>query len=320
MSRDSVCEATRNLEVVRRTWTTGGTALNLTARDGGFLVLVFLSIAWSWQPLLTVVGRSLNRAEYEHYSHIILLPFLSGYLLYINRQAILERVRAAPRPGSIMVAAGALGSWLAGSQAVSDPDHRLSIAIVAVLTTWLGAFVICYGIRALQAAAFPFFLLVFVVPIPPAILEWIIVFLQKASANASEVVFGLIGMPTLRDGLFFSLPGLKIHVARQCSGIRSSLALVISGLVLAHLVLRSAWARAGLVLVIVPLAIAKNAIRIVLLSWLAVHVDRSFIEGSVLHESGGIPFFLASLTVLGGLAWLFRQGELWKGKRSHSVS
>jgi exosortase/archaeosortase family protein len=102
---------------------------------------------------------------------------------------------------------------------------------------------------------------------------------------------------------------LTIVVAPECSGIRSSLALLISGLVMAYLFLRATWARVALVLVIIPLAIVKNAVRIVVLSWLAVHIDPGFVTGSALHERGGIPLFLMSVTILGAMAWFLRRRE-----------
>jgi exosortase/archaeosortase family protein len=63
------------------------------------------------------------------------------------------------------------------------------------------------------------------------------------------------------------------------------------------------------VAVVVPLAIVKNAFRIVGLSLLANYVDPTFITDSALHRSGGIPLFLASLVVLLSLAWLLRRFE-----------
>jgi exosortase len=185
---------------------------------------------------------------------------------------------------------------------------------LGLVTLWTSGFVICYGFRALRAAAFPFLLLLFMVPFPPDVLTGIVRFLQKGSADVSELLFVSIGMPIFRDGFFFTLPGLTIQVAEACSGIRSSLALLISGLVMAYLFLRSTWTRAAFVLVIIPLAIVKNAVRIVVLSWLAVHVDPSFITGSAVHRNGGIPVFLASLAILSGLAWLLGKCEAWKGR------
>jgi hypothetical protein len=47
----------------------------------------------------------------------------------------------------------------------------------------------------------------------------------------------------------------------------------------------------------VPIAIAKNAIRIVALCLLAVHVDPAFLVGR-LHTDGGVAFFLLALAML----------------------
>ena len=309
MSKRSISAATPELPLLKPTWTPTGVELGASGRHAAFLLLVILAAVWSWQPLTTVIGRSLNRAEYEHYSHIILLPFLTAYLLYLNRRAILDRVHFGIREGILPVAAGAAAIWLAGAPAVTEPEGRLSMAMLGLVTLWASGFGLCYGFRALRVAAFPFLLLLFMVPLPPAALTGVIRFLQRGSTDVSELLFVSIGMPIFRDGFFFTLPGLTIQVAEECSGIRSSLALLISGLVMAYLFLRSTWTRAAFVLVIIPLAIVKNAARIVVLSWLAIHVDPSFITGSAVHRNGGIPVFLASLAVLGGLAWLLRRCE-----------
>lgn len=298
------------LPLLDSTWAPTRMRFGRTAQGAGFLLFVALSAAWSWPALATVIARSLNRAEYEHYSHIILLPFLGAYLLYLNRGAIFTDARPGFRTGIVLTVVGATTVWLGGTTVIAgEPESRLSLTMFGLVTLWASGFVFCYGIRALRAAAFPFLLLFFMVPLPPAVLTGIIRFLQKGSADASELLFVTIGMPIFRQGFFFALPGINIQVAEECSGIRSSLALLLSGLVMAHLFLRSTWTRATFVLVIVPLAIFKNAVRIVVLSWLAVHVDPSFITGSVAHRTGGIPVFLASLAILGGLAWLLRTRE-----------
>ena len=277
--------------------------------EAGFLLLIALSVAWAWQPLTTVIGRSLKSEEYAHYSHIVLLPFISGYLLYLNRDAILRHARPGPRTGILLGLAGTATIWFAGASIIGELDSRLSLAMLGLVTFWAGSFVICYGVRGLGNAAFPFVLLIFMVPLPPAALTATIVFLQRASAEASALIFALIGMPVFRDGFVFALPGLTIQVAEECSGIRSSLALLISGLMMASLLLRGTWTRVVFILLIVPVAIVKNAVRIVGLSWLAIHVDPSFIAGSTVHRTSGIPVFLASLLILGGLAALLRRCE-----------
>ena len=285
-------------------------ALGLTALHATFLGILALSVVWAWQPLTTIIGRSLKSSDYEHYSHIILLPFISAYLLYLKRDTILRQVHPSRLAGLILVAVGAATIWFVRSPVVTaDTEYRLAGAMLGVIAMWVGGFVISYGVRSLRVAAFPFAVLVFMIPLPPAALTAIIVFLQKGSADASEVLFSLIRMPAFRDDFTFSLPGMTIRVAEECSGIRSSLALMISGLLMAYLLLRTTWTRIVLVLLIIPLSVVKNAVRIVALSWLGVYVDPSFITGHAVHRNGGIPIFLMSLMILGGIAWLLQRCE-----------
>src|SRR5262249_49767303 len=136
-----------------------------------------------------------------------------------------------------------------------------------------------------------------------------IVLLQKGSAEVTYVIFDLLGVPVYREGFFFALPGLAIEVAEECSGIRSSLALLITGVLASHLLLRRAWSRAVFMAGIVPIAIVKNAVRIVVLSLLAIHVDKGFITGSALHQRGGIPLFFVTLLMVGGVVWLLQRLE-----------
>jgi exosortase/archaeosortase family protein len=65
-----------------------------------------------------------------------------------------------------------------------------------------------------------------------------------------------------------------------------------------HFFLHSAWAKASLVVVMVPLAIIDNGIRIVGLSLLANYVDKSFLLDGRLHDLGGYLTFVLSITVL----------------------
>jgi exosortase len=104
----------------------------------------------------------------------------------------------------------------------------------------------------------------------------------------------LTSVPYLRQGFDFTLPGVRIRVAEECSGIRSTLALLITTLLACHLFLRSSWKRLILCLVVVPIAMLKNGLRIFTLSTLAVYVNPGFLHGN-LHKYGGIPFFAVAL-------------------------
>src|SRR5205085_5894171 len=127
----------------------------------------------------------------------------------------------------------------------------------------MGAFALFFGSNAFRAALFPLLFLLFTVPIPEPVLSGVIYFLQKESSDASELFFRLAGVPYLRHGFIFALPGVTIQVAEECSGIRSTLALLITTLFGTYIVLRSSWKRGLVCLMVIPISILNNGLRIV---------------------------------------------------------
>src|SRR2546425_3357926 len=268
----------------------GRLSTSLTPRHVCFFLLMVATVAWFWRPLATLVSLSLQYGRYAHHSHIILIPLISLYLLYLNRRAIFATAEYTPWPGVFMITIGVAWSWITGTLGL-DQQAYLSLAMLSMVTSCLGAFLLCYGIQAFRKASFELLLLFFMVPLPPILLEAIIGFLQRASTEATGFLFGLLHVPVFRQGFVFGLPGITIQVSEACSGIRSSLALLITSLIAGHLFLGPTWTKLTLVLVVVPLTIVKNAVRIVVLSLLASYVNPSFVMDSALHRYSGIPLF-----------------------------
>ena len=277
---------------------------SLRIRNGLCLLLLFAAVAWFWQPLVSLFSLT---QQQEHYSHIVLIPCLSLYVHYLDRKAIFASREWSPWLGSFVIGMGAWCYWYADA-AIFAPDH-LSVTILALVVMCWGIVVSCFGVTLCRKVSFGLLFLLFMVPFPSFLLEAIIGFLQRSSAEATALLFSILGVPVFRQGFVFSLSNFSIHVAEECSGIRSALSLFITSIVVGYFFLRSGWTKMGLVAVVVPLAIVKNAFRIVGLSLLANYVDPSFITDSALHRSGGIPLFLASLVVLLSLAWLLRRFE-----------
>jgi len=146
------------------------------------------------------------------------------------------------------------------------------------------------------------------IPIPTVVMDGATQFLKNGSSEAVAGLFTLTGTPFHREGFVFSLPSFVIEIADECSGIRSSIALLLTGLLAGHQFLRKPWTKIVLVLMILPIAVIKNAIRIVALSLLAMHVDPSFLTGQ-LHHEGGFVFFLLALGLLAPLFVLLKRSE-----------
>jgi exosortase len=147
------------------------------------------------------------------------------------------------------------------------------------------------------------------VPIPDSVVDGATRFLKSGSTEAVAWLFKLTGTPYHREGFVFTLPKFVIEIADECSGIRSSIALLLTALLAGHLCLTSPWKKAVLVAVILPLAILKNGLRIATLSLLAIHVDAGFLKGQ-LHHEGGIVFFLVTLGILAPIFILLQRSEM----------
>ena len=267
-----------------------------------FLAFNALFVLIFFGPLRDLVRTSWNN---ENDNYIPFIPFISAYLIHLDRQKIFALKKSFSVIGLLAVGAGILLLFF-GIHRASLLGHRdyLSIITFSAVTLWIGGFTLTYGIGSGRAAIFPLLFLFLMVPIPGAVLEKIILFLQTASTEASSLFFHAAGVPVVRDGFVFHLPTLDVEVAKQCSGIHSSLALLITGVLAAYLFLRTGWARVFLMITIVPIAVVKNGIRILTLAPLGVYWDKRILD-SVLHRKCGVVFFLIVLVLVwAGIAML----------------
>ena len=265
-----------------------------------FAAFVAVTIAAGLMAFFPIEALMTSVARSDYYSHIVLIPLVSAYFLWFARERVFGEPEPAPAPGIAVAVAGlalyALG--LAGVFGLNENDHG-SLLTFASIVFWLGGFMALYGTCIWKKEPFPLIFLVFAIPIPSPILNNIIYFLQVWSTEAVAVLFNLLDVPATRDGFYFYLPSVAIQVAKECSGIRSSLALFITGVVAGHLFLDKGWKTWVVVAAVVPITVVKNAIRIVVLTLLAAHVDPRFLTGGFLHQSGGFLFYIPALLLLG---------------------
>ncbi len=189
-----------------------------------------------------------------------------------------------------------------------SPDERLSASMLALVAWWIAAFILCFGLHASRRALFPLCFLFWMVPFPEFVLNPVVNLLQQGSAAAAHLLFAVAGVPVEQHGVLVHIPGLTVEVARECSSIRSSSMLIVTTMVLAQLLLRSPWRKALIILLSIPLSVAKNGLRIFTIAMLTTRVDPSFLTGR-LHREGGIIFFLIALAVTFLLLWILRRGE-----------
>ena len=295
-----------------------GWTYNMTTRNQAlaFAFLGAVSIVFWWHSLVLTLGLALaNNA----YTHILLILPLSAALIYLDskhrdsKYGDSKALRIDPQPSprigaALLVLALLIGGYARWGMAATVGDVRLSLGMFALVTWWIAAVLFCFGARTFQSFLFPLCFLFLVVPIPEFALNWIVEFLQQQSAVSARIMFRAVGVPVTQDGIMLSIPGLDIEVARECSSIRSSLMLVVTTMVLAHLFLRSWWRKALLVVAAIPLSVAKNGFRIFTIVELATRVDPGFLSGK-LHHNGGIVFLGIGVFAVVVLLWILRRTE-----------
>jgi exosortase len=249
----------------------------------------------------------LSLQQDDRYSHLVLIPFITCFLIFLDRQRIFKERRRAPGLGIPLLALASIVYCVSAPwSAWSNRNDQLWLPILAIVAVWVSAFIFLNGPGSAAAAAFPLCFLLLMVPIPAVFFDRAVYALQKGSAEVTEILFKIFGMPVFRNGFRFSLPGVDIEIAKECSGIRSGLSLLITGMLASHLFLRSTARKLFFILFTIPVAIFKNAVRIAILSFLGVYVDRGWLHGS-LHHRGGALFALVGVAILlPVLLWLRR--------------
>jgi exosortase len=263
-----------------------------------FAVVFCASLTVFWTPLRNLVSLSLKN---EEYSHTILVPLMSFALVYLERKTIFSRIRRSGGVGALLLLAGiALDCVGTGHSGVQRPDSYLCLRILSLVILWMAGFIFCYGTSAFRAGAFPLLLTLLMIPLPGPLMEKAVALVQHASAEVLDLFLNLSGAPFFRNGMEFRLAGVDLEVARQCSGIHSTLALLLSSLVIGHLCLRSGWKKIILTLSVFPIVSFTNGLRILAVLLLAAYENMSFLTGN-LHRHGGILFFLLGLMILASL-------------------
>ena len=272
-----------------------GTKKRTSGRWLAYGLWIAVSLVVFARPLGWMIHFALQN---DDASHILLIPVISAWVIYLERQNVFYQLSSdIPSAVFLFFVAGFFYAWTTWSGANWTLPSNLTGYLLALVLFWISGFALFFGRPALQNARFPLLFLFLAVPLPEFLLNRAILVLQKGSAEITAALFDLMGVPFLREGFVFHLARVNIEVARECSGIRSSMALLILALLVAHFSLKSIWKKALFVACGLFMMIIKNGIRIATLTMLAMYVDPSFLTGK-LHHQGGIVFFLLGLLFL----------------------
>ena len=189
-------------------------------------------------------------------SYGMLIPPLAGYIVYMNRQALL----AIPaRPDLRGLGLTVLGCFflIGGHLAAEFFLARFSIVLLAAGLVWT-----FWGLRRFRELMFPLVLLATMVPLPAIVYNAVAVPLQLFASEAATSAAQAVGVSIYRQGNIIQLANTSLGVAEACSGLQSLSALLVASLLVGFLENGAMLGRVLLFLLAAPLAIAVNVLRI----------------------------------------------------------
>jgi len=256
-----------------------------TVLSGILLLSLLVAVFWPVIPALYHDWVTNNNN-----SHCVLVPFISMYLIWRNRQNIDFSEASVSYIGLIIMVAS-LTFYMIGYAGRIDILPRM-----AFVTAIIGTVLYNYGSKIFSVLAFPLFFLFFMIPVPVSI-EGIISFsLQLWVTQISSAILSFLSITVLREGNILQFANCSLEVAEACSGIRSLTAFIMLGSLFAYM-LNGSWLRRSImILLAIPLAFLVNILRVVgtgiLASFFGAKVARGF-----LHEFSGIAVFLLGLFI-----------------------
>lgn len=233
-----------------------------------------------------------------------------GFLYFRVRQMLAQDLfERQPQPllGGAMLLFGLLCFALGRSQSVL-------LLEVGSLIPVLGGIVVCaFGLTTWKRLWFAFFFMLFMIPLPPSIVDMLTLPLKIAVSYTTEHLLYWAGYPIARSGVILTIGPYQLLVADACAGLNSLFTLEALGLLYMNLVRHHSVVRnVVLALLIVPISFTANTIRIIFLSLITYYYGDAAGQG-FLHGFSGLVLFLSALGLIiamdSMLNWIVSRGQ-----------
>jgi exosortase len=224
-------------------------------------------------------------AKDTYYSHGFLVPFISAFIIWQKRRE-LGKIKIKPiNLGWPIFILGLLIHAMSTSFRVSFASG-FSLIIVLV-----GLVLLTLGKDYLKKLIFPIAFLLFMIPLPLALIASMSFKLKIFAAQVSTIVINKVGIPAIREGSLIRTMHASLMVEDPCSGIRSLISLIALGALAAYFSSLSRTRKTILFISSIPIAVATNIIRIVSLALVSEIYGEKYATG-VFHDTMGILVFI----------------------------
>lgn len=261
----------------------------------------------------------------------LLVPVLTGWLVWLRRDELKRQPWQGHWAGSLVLAAGLFCYWI-GYKADTGYPGFLSVQFVLA-----GLILLMAGWGWMRTLFFAWLFLFFAWPMQP-LEDSLASPLRPRTAAMAASLLNAVGVPAVSEGSALQSAAdtargtragdaFSLDVDAKCSGINSLFALMMISSLLGYLALRRPRARLILFVCAIPLAVAGNVVRLLLLVFGTLSFGSDFAVGrnlgghqemSPYHMFAGFAVFGVALAGMFMLCWLFEGREMRANLGRHS--
>lgn len=260
----------------------------LDLRCFGLVLVGYLAL---YLPTFFDLYRTIWATDEQGHGPIILAVTL--WLLY-RRRVELFAVPARPSLGlgSLSLLFGLLLYVFGRSQAI------IMFEVGSQIPVLVGLLLIFKGWAAVRLAWFPLFFLIFMVPLPGALVVAVTGPLKSAVSAVASTILYQTGYPVGRSGVVLTVGQYQLLVADACAGLNSMFTLEALGMLYMNLMNYKSVARnVTLALLLIPISFCANIIRVMILVLVTYYFGDEAGQGFI-HGFAGMVLFMAGLGMM----------------------
>lgn len=229
----------------------------------------------------------------DEQGHGPIIGAVSLWLMWRSRQRVIDApYQPANVLGGLLFIAGMLMYALGRSQQIIQGE------VVGIWVAGIALVLLLRGTQALRVWGFPFFFLIFLVPLPGVLVQTLTIPLKTAVSYVAESIMHWAGYPVGRSGVILTVGQYQLLVADACAGLNSIFTLEALGLLYANLMGYTSKLRNVLLAILVlPIAFAANIVRVLILILVTYYFGDEAGQGFV-HTFAGMVLFGVGLVLM----------------------
>lgn len=231
----------------------------------------------------------------DEQGHGPIIGAVSLWLMWRSRERVINApYKPANTLGLLLFVAGVAGYALGRSQQIIQGE------VVGIWMAAMGMVLLLRGAEALRVWAFPFFFLIFIVPLPGVFVQAMTIPLKTAVSYVAEQLMYWAGYPVARTGVILQVGPYQLLVADACAGLNSMFTLEALGLLYCNLMgYTSKLRNVLLAILVIPIAFIANVVRVMILILVTFHFGDEAGQGFV-HTFAGMLLFGVGLVMMLG--------------------